>query len=1058
MADDKIIIDPVKLVDSYIEETSWRTKENSNVSYSIGGYNNFIGQTVTSAYWLDKIYPKDVSKAHKDAFLHIHDLGWLGPYCFESSAKFVCADGTIKSFAECEEQGITELDVLSYNEETEMIEVRHATEIGCKGRDSLYKVSLRHYERALGVNGSQQSEVIEDYLPLCTDYHEFLIKNKGWKECKSLKSEDALMEIDKEARLPYGENTIYVNDVKKYKSKENVYCMNVEKNHNFILLTENGHYVVTSNCAGWSLADLIKRGISGVRDKIFTKPAKHLSVLVNQIVNFICIMSNCWSRDTKILLANGHAVSFGDLETSDIKNAEIMSFDPIKNTLIATPAIDIGIRKQKSEMIKIELENGDKLICDPYQKIKLRDGDFVEAKDLEEDDVLENLDGGVSVLSVEDGRYEDSYCMDVPILHNFVVVTENGQKIISKNCWAGAQAFSSFDTYLAPFIKADNLSREKVRQDMQSFMFGMNFPSRVGSQPPFSNITVDLVVPNDLKDKHPIVGGVEQEFTFGDCQAEMNMLNEELFKLVMEGDANHGAFQYPIITCNIDSDFDYDSEPAVLLFKMAAKTGNPYFALYNNSDMKKEEARSMCPMVSDTEVVIKSKDGIQILPIGEVYNKYINEKYEFETWVGNGWCKCKPVSMPKTKVYHIEFSNGESVDFGENHLQPTKDYGTIKAKDLKVDMLVEFSPSPKQILKDNEEKQCMGFHIYGQNTFNAITGIQEIEYDGNLYCFEVDNDDHIFVLANGLYTHNCRLRLDLRQLIRSSSGGVGGAADKTGSIGVVTLNLPRMAYLNKGNKESLLQMIGHYMDLASQSLEIKRKYCDKFMDLGMYPYSKEYLGTFNNHFSTIGIVGLTEACSNFFGSKDKDLSTEEGLELGKEILNFMRNKLSDFQERTGHLYNLEATPAESTAYRFAKHDCEEFEDIIVAGIKPKNVYYTNSCWIPVDSEVNNNVWDTIDIQEQLQPLFTGGTVQHIFLGEEIKDWKRARDFVRKVAENTKLPYITLSPKFSVCAKHGLITQHPTNICPKCLEEQQAEYEKKLKEIDARLDELYGSCC
>ena len=899
MADDKIIIDPVKLVDSYIEETSWRTKENSNVSYSIGGYNNFIGQTVTSAYWLDKIYPKDVSKAHKDAFLHIHDLGWLGPYCFESSAKFVCADGTIKSFAECEEQGITELDVLSYNEETGMVEVRHATEIGCKGKDSLYKVSLRHYERALGVNGSQQSvEVIEDYLPLCTDYHEFLTKNNGWKECKSLKSEDALMEIDKEARLPYGENTIYVNDVTKYKSKENVYCMNVEKNHNFILLTENGHYVVTSNCAGWSLADLIKRGISGVRDKIFTKPAKHLSVLVNQIVNFICIMSNCWSRDTKILLANGHAVSFGDLENSDIKNAEIMSFDPIKNTLVATPAIDIGIRKQKSEMIKIELENGDKLICDPYQKIKLRDGDFVEAKDLEEDDVLENLDGGVSILSVENGRYDDSYCMDVPILHNFVVVTENGQKIISKNCWAGAQAFSSFDTYLAPFIKADNLSREKVRQDMQSFMFGMNFPSRVGSQPPFSNITVDLVVPNDLKDKHPIVGGVEQDFTFSDCQAEMNMLNEELFKLVMEGDANHGAFQYPIITCNIDSDFDYDSEPAVLLFKMAAKTGNPYFALYNNSDMKKEEARSMC----------------------------------------------------------------------------------------------------------------------------------------------------------------CRLKLDLRELIRNTSGGVGGAADKTGSIGVVTLNLPRMAYLNKGNKEGLLQMIGHYMDLASQSLEIKRKYCDKFMDLGMYPYSKEYLGTFNNHFSTIGIVGLTEACSNFFGSKEKDLSTEEGLELGKEILNFMRNKLSDFQEKTGHLYNLEATPAESTAYRFAKHDCEEFEDIIVAGIKPKNVYYTNSCWIPVDSEVNNNVWDTIDIQEQLQPLFTGGTVQHIFLGEEIKDWKRARDFVRKVAENTKLPYITLSPKFSVCAKHGLITQHPTNICPKCLEEQQAEYEKKLKEIDARLDELYGSCC
>lgn len=720
----KITIDPVKLVDSYIQETSWRTKENSNVSYSVGGYNGFISQSVTSAYWLDKIYSEEVAEAHKNAFIHLHDLGWLGPYC-----------------------------------------------------------------------------------------------------------------------------------------------------------------------AGWSLSDLIKKGISGVKDKIYTKPAKHLSVIVNQIVNFISIMSNCWSGDTKILMANGKTVSFKELADSGITSADIMAYDPIKEDFVPAYATNIGLRKENSEMLKVYVDNGAAFFCDPYQKILVRGKGFIEAQFLEEDDVLENRDDGVNIIRVEKSSNDDSYCMNVIDLHNFVIVLENGQKIISKNCWAGAQAFSSFDTYLAPFIKADNLTRDQVHQDMQSFMFGMNFPNRVGSQPPFSNITVDLVCPEDLKNKHPIVGGVEQEFTYGDCQAEMDLLNEELFKILIEGDANGGAFQYPIVTCNIDSDFNYDSEPAKLLFKMAAKTGNPYFALYNNSDMKKEEARSMC----------------------------------------------------------------------------------------------------------------------------------------------------------------CRLKLDLRELIRNSSGGVGGAADKTGSIGVVTLNLPRMAYLNKGNKQGLLDMIGHYMDLASESLEVKRKYCDKFMELGMYPYSKEYLGTFNNHFSTIGIVGLTECCSNFMG---KDLGTPEGQELGIEILNFMRNKLSDYQEKTGHLYNLEATPAESTAYRFAKHDVEDFEDIIVSGEKPKNVYYTNSCWLPVNSEINNNIWDAIDIQEKLQPLFTGGTVFHTFLGEEIKDWTRARDFVKLVAENTKLPYITLSPKFSICQKHGLITQNPTNICPKCLEEQQKEYERKLKEIDARIEELY----
>ena len=436
---------------------------------------------------------------------------------------------------------------------------------------------------------------------------------------------------------------------------------------------------------------------------------------------------------------------------------------------------------------------------------------------------------------------------------------------IMQNEWAGAQAFSSFDTYLAPFVRVDKLSQKEVKQCIQSFIFGVNTPSRWGTQAPFSNITLDWTVPADLRDLPAIVGGKEQNFTYGDCQKEMDMVNKAFIEIMTEGDANGRGFQYPIPTYSITKDFDWsETENNRLLFEMTAKYGTPYFSNYINSDMEPSDVRSMC----------------------------------------------------------------------------------------------------------------------------------------------------------------CRLRLDLREL-RKKSGGFFGSGESTGSVGVVTINMPRIAYLSK-TEDEFYQRLDRMMDIAARSLKTKRTVITKLLDAGLYPYTKYYLGTFENHFSTIGLVGMNEACLNARWLH-KDLTDPEALEFTKAVLNHMRERLSDYQEKYGDLYNLEATPAESTSYRLAKHDRNRYPEIITANMNG-TPYYTNSSHLPVG--YTEDIFSALDIQDDLQTLYTSGTVFHAFLGEKLPDWRAAADLVRKIAENYKLPYYTMSPTYSVCHDHGYITgEHFT--CPKC---------------------------
>ena len=513
---------------------------------------------------------------------------------------------------------------------------------------------------------------------------------------------------------------------------KNIYTAEIAKAHQDCAFHIHDLSMFSGYCAGWSLRQLIKEGLGGVPDKITSKPASHLSTLVNQMVNFLGVL---------------------------------------------------------------------------------------------------------------------------------------------QNEWAGAQAFSSFDTYLAPFVKADNLSEIEVRQCIQSYLFGINTPSRWGSQAPFTNITLDWTCPEDLRNEKAIVGGKEMNFTYGDCQKEMDVINKVFIELMLEGDSAGRGFGYPIPTYNITRDFNWDSENAQLLFKMTSQYGTPYFQNFINSDLDPSDVRSMC----------------------------------------------------------------------------------------------------------------------------------------------------------------CRLRLDKREL-RKRGGGLFGSDEFTGSLGVVTINLPQIGYLANDEKE-FYERLDHLMDLARDSLRIKRKVIQRLLDGGLFPYTRRYLKTLNNHFNTIGLCGMNECCLNFLGV---NIADPKGKEFACQVLDHMRSRMQDYQEKTGELFNLEATPAESTSYRLARHDIQNYPDIITSGID--DPFYTNSTQLPVDYTAD--IFEALDHQEALQTRYTGGTVFHTFVGQQINDWKVCRDLVRTMLSNYRIPYVTISPIYSICKKHGYIPGEHFE-CPKCKAEKQAFLKAKL---------------
>ena len=586
-----------------------------------------------------------------------------------------------------------------------------------------------------------------------------------------------------------------------------------------------------------------------------------------------------------------------------------------------------------------------------------------------------------------------------------------------QNEWAGAQAFSSFDTYLAPFVRVDKLSYEELKQRIQEFIYNLNVPSRWGTQTPFTNLTFDIHCPEDIRDDIPLIGGKEVDFKYGDLQKEMDMINKAYMEVMIAGDAHGRIFTFPIPTYNISKDFDWDSANSELLFEMTAKYGLPYFQNFINSELKPNQIRSMCPLSANTKVRVRIGGTLECtVDIGKLFGI----KDEIEVSYKNEWHKAKLVRATKQKTRKIYCSNAEYVEMGVHHLQPVLIDGkviTLTGADLTCGM---------KLPKDDS---------YIDHT--RIIDIQEGEVRDDLYCFEVENEERLFTLANGLITHNCRLQLDLRELLKRGNG-LFGSAEQTGSVGVVTINCARLGYVFKGDKEGLYKRLDYLMGLAKTSLEIKRKEVQKHMDQGLFPFTKRYLGTLRNHFSTIGVNGINEMIRNFTNDKF-DITSEEGHAFAIEFLDHVRAKMVEYQEETGNLYNLEATPAEGTTYRFAKEDKKRWSDIIQAGTA-KNNYYTNSSQLPVG--FTDDPFEALEMQDDLQRKYTGGTVLHLYMGERISTAHACKELVKRALTHFKLPYITITPTFSICPKHGYIAGEHT-FCPLCDDELVAKKKRAL---------------
>jgi len=962
------------IVDGYVGKNDWRVKENSNTSYAISGLQAHISGAVIAEYTLENIYPKEIAEAHRNADFHIHDLsvGVFAGYSFYRNEVVVVRNKADKlPLVLSLEQLYSLVDAKSHLENGFEIKYTGDYEVWDeKGWTSMSRV-LRHKttKPLISLNTFNGKNVLitndhpfitledEKRIEICPECNgDNIIKNrtnkvgKDYFKCKS-------------CNHTFGLSKENLPDITRRKE---VYAENIKLNNYAITPSLGLEPIYVENTLtsadGWFIGMFVAEGYVKCKRLVFEMSASpelrkiidYLSQLninfslnysqassgqiqLQQEANILSVRMDQFSAEMQELLSGIRSYAHnknlpitmlnlgqnivGSMVSGIIDGDGVVRNDDHWVSRINLRMTSKTLLSQTQFWLESQGVNSSLLTIDSYGERKY-DGLTIKSKkqlysltfyipegkkilfseSIKIDDNFKFSDVNYKPKAyshfrkIEAVKNDDEYVYDITTSsHTF---TSNGmlvhncagwsiKDILQKgfngvkgrvaaspakhmnallgqlvnflgtlqNEWAGAQAFSSFDTYLAPFVREDGLNYEDIKQRMQEFIFSINQTSRWGNQVPFTNLTFDWVVPEDMKDEQIIIGGERKETTYGEYQKEMDLINKAFMEVMMKGDMNSRIFTFPIPTYNITKDFDWDSENSKLLFDMTAKYGTPYFQNFVNSSLNPSDVRSMC----------------------------------------------------------------------------------------------------------------------------------------------------------------CRLQLDIRQL-RNKTGGLFGSGEKTGSVGVITINLPRLAYTHK-NKDELFKRLDRLMELASQSLEIKRKEVTKNMNAGLLPYTKEYLGSLDHHFATIGVNGMNECCMNFLG-KDKDVTSKEGKAFAIEILDHMRAKLQEFQEKTGNIYNLEATPAEGTAYRFAKHDRKEFPEIIAAGTK-ETPYYTNSSQLPVN--YTKDVFEALDHQDELQCKYTGGTVLHGFIGEKISDWKVARELIKKVTANYKLPYFSITPTFSICPIHGYLS-------------------------------------
>lgn len=1202
------LLDVKKTMEEYIgEEKDWRVKENSTVSLSLGGLILSNSGTLTANYWLSEIYDEEIANAHRSAAMHIHDLSMFSGYCAGWSLKQLLIDGLGGVEGRITSAPAKHLSTLC-NQMVNFLGIMQNEWAGAQAFSS-FDTYLAPFVRTDNLTYKQVKQCVQSFVygvntPSrwgCVPITTKIATHDGWKSCDELKIGDVIYTwvdgVLHEARLKHliRHNNDY-GVLHCYKGKG--YQQIVTPEHRCIVESgaSRGSYLIKQSMDIFkkrkdlrmpaSFEDVDVTATTELLDDevilaamLYTdgrveddeisiyKSSRRDTGLVDEVLNRLCISYSKYEK---------HTPSGNIYYQYRIKACH---YDTIRHLITSKTSIDEKFLHMSYEQSRLFVEtwaqfdgsNNGRIMCQ-------YDSEEIRSK-------LEIIMLRAGYMSHKWSRKKDKDKNPTNYIYadtkSSVVILEQEEIPYAGSVWCP---------------NTDDGTAIYKDEDGNIFISG-------NCQAPFTNITLDWVVPEDMKNLPAIVGGKNMDFTYGDCKKEMDMINRAFIEIMIEGDANGRGFQYPIPTYSITKDFDWsDTENNRLLFEMAAKYGTPYFSNYINSDMEPSDVRSMCPLFGKEQVLVMN-DYTQQFSISTVENLYNGNKKSNEyTILLNGEEKRARLNrFDGLSFLKVRTTNGHEVILSTNHanLVMKKDRSTtvVPTSALTTDDYLPFSIQPYEgedmltyedgllvgafmgdgSLKDDYAvtfslnhaskaelmaeimrigKQKFGARIAtydcenncenvvltsrmlrglietfvsGKATekslnasvinqsFNFRNGILDglMATDGNRksnciytaskqavtditamlasmgiptnirtddrtstegkfsdnpvytirmyrpktgqpsygdvyiktedymwfriesiepisstssigYCFEVcDDDTPYFMLPSGLVTHNCRLRLDLREL-RKKSGGFFGSGESTGSVGVVTLNLPRLAYLAENEKE-FYDSLDYLMDVAARSLDTKRKVITKMMDEGLYPYTKKYLGGFDNHFSTIGLVGMNEAVRNAKWLRT-NLTTPEGQQFAKDVLNHMRERLSDYQEQYGALFNLEATPAESTSFRLAKHDVEKYPDIITAAEKGETPFYTNSSHLPVG--YTDDVFDALDLQDDLQTLYTSGTVFHAFLGERLPDWKAAATLVREIAENYKLPYYTLSPTYSVCPEHGYIAGEHEK-CPKC---------------------------
>lgn len=1036
-----ILLDSYKLVGEYVDKVDWRVNENANAGYSYASMLNHISGSVVANYTLANMYPERIAKAHIDGDFHIHDLSaGIIPYCMGHSLKDLLMMGFIGVSGRASSKPAKHLDA-ALQQISNFMATLQTEAAGAQAFSSwdTYLAPFVHYDK---LSYNQVKQMVQQFIfglniasrwgQCCKAQCKILSKHKGWVNYENLEIGDEIYVFDPKTEALKFDTVTHITvepfkgHLHKYTNDQIEFSGSVTPKHRMVYRT---------GINGWRIkeskdiipAKRIKIPVSATLydadiEEIFKDEFLQLLVCVltegciQQPPNKAPMIDiykspTRWGGDFIKELLTKLGIEFTVREEVNKEWNSVCERIHLKDcpevwdvlhhlnyTKKAIPAFLTELNVRQSELIiKLWAKLDGYVITDNKET-----GSYKCRIQCDNDTIR----GSLAEIAIRAGmscRWVDSHISKNKTSTKHLVIYNAVEREVT-----GDEDTEEYDGIV--WCPTTNTGTIIVKDCDSGHVF-------ITGNSPFTNITMDLVPPHDLKDMPVIIGGELQDTTYGEYQKEMDMLNMAFIETMLEGDAEGKVFTFPIPTYNIVKDFNWDSEVSHKLFELTCKYGSPYFANFLSSDMDVSDSRSMCPMDGNTKVIVKDNDdNFKVCTIADVYDAYINGNHELQTITPDGWKKAIPNRIEPTDVYHITLSNMIEVILGENHLQPViVENGktlTLKAKDLKEGMYIpcnEYDCNNELFLKE-----------FNHLVNHKITKVERKANSNYLYCFEVDNDSHTFYLANGMLTHNCRLRLDIKEL-RRKNGGLFGSGEKTGAVGVVTINMPRLGYLSK-TKEEFFSKLEYLMILAKDSLEIKRKIAQRNIDNGLLPYTKIYITSLKNHFSTIGLVGMNEACLNLLGV---DITTPEGNAFAVETMKFMRAKLSEFQEESDNLFNLEGSPAEGTSYRLAKIDKKKFSDIITAGTD-ENPYYTNSTQIPVG--YTDDIFEACDLQNEVQSLYTGGTVEHLYLGERLEDPAQAAKLIKTLCTNYKIPYFSITPTFSICKVHGYIPGNHSE-CP-----------------------------